>query len=224
MVCKRLHNSIGEKVKPVVEEFWNDLATSKSFEKLIDMSKKYKFTVIGGWAVYLITSRHKSKDIDIIIDYHELLKIKDEYSIEKNDRLKKYEIKTGEFDIDIYLPSYSKLMLPIKEIISNPISIKGMNVPRPEVLLILKQGAEIDRRSSIKGRKDMIDIITLLVFSNFDVSFYRLLLKDHGIEFLESELTGIIRRFDLKDLKYIGLNAKGFSNWKNDFLHKLKVN
>lgn len=205
----------------MVEEFWNDIVTQKSFEKLIEISKKYKFVVIGGWAVYLLTNMHKSKDIDIIIDYNVLLELKSEYTLEKNDRLKKYEIKTGDFDIDIYLPSFSKLMLPISRIISSTQSAKGFEIPKSEVLVVLKQGAEIDRRSSIKGRKDLIDILTLLIFSGFDAKYYLKLIEEENMFFLKKELIDEVKRFDLKDLKYLNMNTKNFADWKKNFLKSL---
>lgn len=205
----------------MVEEFWNDIVTQKSFEKLIEISKKYKFVVIGGWAVYLLTNMHKSKDIDIIIDYNVLLELKSEYTLEKNDRLKKYEIKTGDFDIDIYLPSFSRLMLPISKIICNTQSVRSFEIPRSEVLVVLKQGAEIDRRSSIKGRKDLIDILTLLIFSGFDAKYYLKLIEEENMFFLKKELIDEVKRFDLKDLKYLNMNTKDFADWKKNFLKSL---
>ena len=206
----------------MMNEFWNEFVTEKSFEKLVELSKKYKFIVIGGWAAYLLTGLHKSKDIDLVVDYDTLFNMKKEYAINKNDRLKKYEIKFGEFDVDLYLPAFSRLMLPIKVIAKNAIRIKGLTAPKPEALVILKQGAEIDRRNTIKGRKDMIDIITILVLSNFDIGFYRKLLKNEKLEHLEHELVSIVKRFDLKDLKYLGMNVKEFSEWKKKFLLALR--
>ena len=206
----------------MMNEFWNEFVTEKSFEKLVELSKKYKFIVIGGWAAYLLTGLHKSKDIDLVVDYDTLFNMKKEYAINKNDRLKKYEIKFGEFDVDLYLPAFSRLMLPIKVIAENAIRIKGLTSPKPEALVILKQGAEIDRRNTIKGRKDMIDIITILVLSNFDIGFYRKLLKNEKLEHLEHELVSIVKRFDLKDLKYLGMNVKEFSEWKKKFLLALR--
>ena len=203
-------------------EFWAEMVTGKSFEKLMDLSKKYKLVVIGGWAAYLLTKLHKSKDIDIIVDYDTLFKMKREYALVKNERLKKYEIKSGEFDIDIYLPSYSKLMLPIKRILSNTKSVNGIHVPKSEALVILKQGAEIDRRNSLKGKKDLIDILALLIHSGFDITKYRDLIKEEGLMFLAKELVNEIMAFDSRDLKYIGLNVKEFSDWKKKFIFTFK--
>ena len=123
-------------------EFWNSLLTEKSWNILQDLKNKFDFILIGGWANYLWTKTHKSKDIDIIIDLKTLYKIKNEYKLIKNDRLKKYEIKFDEIDIDIYVPYYSKLSLPIEDLGNYFTAVEGFKVVIPEVLLILKQGAE----------------------------------------------------------------------------------
>ena len=50
-------------------EYWNELITQKSWDVLQKL-KKINFVLIGGWASYLWTSSHKSKDIDIIVDFN----------------------------------------------------------------------------------------------------------------------------------------------------------
>src|SRR3989338_4021762 len=97
-------------------EFYHNLITEKSFKILQDLRKKFKFILIGGWAVFLYAKALKSKDIDIIIDYDELQKLKNDYDVAKNDRLKKYEIKIEEIDVDIYLPYFSELGLKVQEV------------------------------------------------------------------------------------------------------------
>lgn len=73
-------------------QFYNDIITQRSFAYLQSIKKKYKFILIGGWAVYLYSKSLKSKDIDIIIDYDVLAKMKELDKIFKNERLRKYEI------------------------------------------------------------------------------------------------------------------------------------
>ena len=138
-------------------EYWNDLITQKSWEVLQKLNN-VKFTLIGGLAAYLWTKSHKSRDIDIIVDFDELEKIKHNFTLHKNDSLRKYEIKIDEIDIDIYVSYFSTLVIPAENIIKYTSKLEGFNVVIPEALLVLKQGAEIDRRHSIKGEKDMIDI------------------------------------------------------------------
>src|SRR3989344_8031754 len=117
-------------------EYWNSQLTEKSWKLLQELVKKYNFILIGGWAVYLLTKQQKSKDIDIVVDIAELQKLKQENLI-KNDRLKKYEIKLEEIDVDIYLSYFSKLTIPAEEIKNYSIKIEGLNVASPEALLIL---------------------------------------------------------------------------------------
>src|SRR3989344_5181136 len=108
-------------------DYWNNILTEKSWSILLKLKKeKFNFTVIGGWAAYLWTNLHKSKDIDIVInDFKDLDFLKKNYDLRKNDSLKKYEIKFEEIDLDIYVPYYSKLALPIEEIKSRITKIEN---------------------------------------------------------------------------------------------------
>src|SRR3989344_6929060 len=157
-------------------EFWNSQLTEKSWILLQEIQKKYNFILIGGWATYLWTKQQKSKDIDIIVEISELEKLKKE-NLVKNDNLKKYEIKTGEIDIDIYVSHFSKLTIPVEDMKNYTSKIEGFKVASKESLLILKQGAWLDRRYSIKGEKDKIDIVSLLFFTDVNFFQYSTLLK-----------------------------------------------
>ena len=152
-------------------EFWNDLSTQKSWETLKKLNKKIDFIVIGGWGIYLWTHAIKSKDIDILLtDWETLLKIKKWYEPKKNNRLKRYEIIISEIDVDIYVPHYSKMPIPCHHLTAMTTKREGFKVLKPEPLLILKQQAIQDRKNSIKGQKDRIDILSLLLANiiNFD--------------------------------------------------------
>ncbi|MGB9635581.1 MAG: hypothetical protein ACPL0A_03830 [Candidatus Micrarchaeia archaeon] len=202
-------------------EFWNEIVTEKSWELLVALSKEYDFIVIGGWAAYLWTRVHKSKDIDIVVDYETLRALKAKFSVNKNERLSKYEIKTGEFDIDIYVPGYSKLAVPVELILEHVEIVEGMKVPAPEVIVLLKQGAEIARRGSSKGKKDLIDILTLLIYSGFSVSKYRSIAEKLRLKAYVKELENEVRAFSLRDLEYLGMDVNEFAKWKRNFLREL---
>ncbi len=203
-------------------EFWNSELTEKSRNLLKEIQKKpFRFIVIGGWAAYLWTKTHKSKDIDIIIpDFKDLNYLKDNYDLIKNDNLKKYEIKFGEIDLDIYIPYYSKLTLPLEDIKDETTKIENMEVVNPEILLILKQGAEIDREKSAKGLKDRIDIMTLILFSEINFEKYFKKLKKHDLVHLSLRLEKIITNF--KEIKYLELNSHEFKLKKQKILQDLK--
>ena len=202
-------------------EFWSSLLTEKSWNLLKELSKKdFKFIVIGGWAAYLWTKLHKSKDIDIIVpDFKDLEYLKKNYDLRKNDSLRKYEIKFEEIDVDIYVPYYSKLALPVEEIKENSSIIENMQVASPEALLILKQGAEIDRKDSVKGSKDRIDIMALLLFSEIDFKKYDSLLEKHNLKHYLNRLFSIINNFD--GIKYLDLNPREFKLKKRELLRKM---
>jgi len=173
-------------------EFYHDLITEKSFSALQGLRKKFKFILIGGWAVFIYTKSLRSKDIDIVIDYDELEKIRKEYNLFKNDRLKKYEIKEGQTDIDIYLPYFSDLGLKAEDIKNYCQSLEGFWVPVQEVLLILKIYAHQQRKGTNKGQKDLIDIFSLLKEAAIDWPKYKELIKKYNLENLNKEFKSLI--------------------------------
>lgn len=199
-------------------EYWNKELTKASWKYLQKFSKRYDFILIGGWAVYLWSKNHKSKDIDIVIDFETLGQLKQDYDVTKNDRLKKYEIQKGKFDIDIYIKYYSELGFPLEDL--EVTKIEGFTLPALEDLVIMKQNAEIDRRGSVKGKKDAIDILSLLIYCDFDTDKYDERLDKHGLKF-EKELVKVVKDFDAEDSKFLNMGFKEFKNWQTSFLEKL---
>jgi len=200
-------------------DFWNSLITEKSWKLLQEIKKKYKFILIGGWAVYLLTKQQKSKDIDIVISIEELQKLKYE-NLQKNQNLKKYEIKTDEIDIDIYVEHYSELGIPVNDIKDYKIIVEGFEIPNTEAMVILKQVAYQNRKNSIKGQKDEIDLVSLVFFSDFKPKDYFNILKRYHKENFYSSLVSIVRNF--KDYNRLNLNPREFKIKKNKILDKFK--
>lgn len=203
-------------------EFWPELLTKASWEKLTKLKKEIDFILIGGWAAYLHTGSHKSKDIDIIVNFDVLKKLQQKYNLVKNNRLKRYEIKFEKFDIDIYVPYFSDLTLPIEDLMGQTVMIRGIKTLKSEPLLILKQGAEIERRNSIKGDKDAIDILTLLLHADIDLNKYYKLLKKYKKEKFLSQLIYIINNFSDKNIHYLDISFKEFKNWKKKIIVTLR--
>ncbi|MGB9680841.1 MAG: hypothetical protein ACPLYC_01395 [Minisyncoccia bacterium] len=198
--------------------FYHNLITERSWQILKNFKQKYDFILIGGWAVFLYTKSLKSKDIDIILDYKNLEKIKNDFEISKNNRLKKYEIKKEGIDIDIYLPFYSNPGLPAEEIKKYVQKQQGFTVPKPEILLILKQKAYSKRKNSIKGEKDKIDIVALLGL-DIDFKFYWRVLKKYKQENLKKELIELLKNtFEIPELN---LNKHKFALFKHLVLKNL---
>jgi len=205
-------------------DFWNSMLTEKSWNNLLELKKKdFKFIVIGGWAAYLLTSLHKSKDIDIVLkDFNDLNFLKQNYNLIKNNNLKKYEIKFEEIDLDIYVAFFSKLAIPVEDIEKYTIKVQGFDVVKPSTLLILKQGAEFDREKSVKGEKDRIDIITLLIYTDVDFKEYFKLVKKYDLKDFPERLVKIINGF--KEIKYLDLNPREFKLKKKEIIDRLRKN
>ena len=202
-------------------DFWNDQLTEKSWNLLLEIKKQpFDFVLIGGWAAYLWAKLHKSKDIDIVlasikdIDY-----LKSQYDLRKDDNLKKYEIKFGEIGLDIYVPFYSKLAIPPEDIKNLSTKIENIMVAIPEALLILKQGAELDRKASVKGQKDRVDIMALLCFVDIDFKKYNELLEKYHLGNFRQRLKEIINGF--AELQYLNLNPREFKLKKKELLKKI---
>ncbi len=173
-------------------EFYHNLITDASFKLLQEIKGKFDFVLIGGWAVFLYTKALKSKDIDIIVDYDQLDKIRKEFEVFKNERLKKYEAKTGETDIDIYLPHFSNIGIPVEEIMNHTQMIEGFLAPIPEILLILKAYCFSSRKGSVKGNKDLIDIFSLLSKDIIDWQKYKEIIAEYNLENINQELKNLV--------------------------------
>ncbi|MBI2580342.1 hypothetical protein HYV85_00875 [Candidatus Woesearchaeota archaeon] len=203
-------------------KYWHDLITEKSWKLLQRLKGKFKFILIGGWAVYLLARTQKSKDVDVIVDVNTLQRLKNGYDLRKNDALRKYEIKMDEIDVDIYVPYYSQLAIPVEKVGS--LKIEGFDVAKPEELLILKQGAELDREHSEKGEKDRIDIMSLLLNCEVDWKRYRRILKENikgnRLEGLITGLLSLVRGFN--DYEHFDMLPSEFKKKKQKLLDEVR--
>ncbi len=172
--------------------------------------------------IYLYTNLSKSKDIDIVVGLRTLSYLREKYEVKKNVHLKKYEIVEGEFDIDIYVPYFSRLVIPSEDLLKmEKIVIKGIPTVPPEALLTLKLDAWKSRGGSVKGDKDAIDIVTLIIYTQIDwVSFLKLVKKYNRGDLLEY-LKRLVKEFE--NIEYIGMDFRKFHMWKREFLKKLKL-
>lgn len=200
--------------------FYQQFLTDKSFSVLTELKKRFKFILIGGWAVYFYSKSLKSKDIDMIIDFSQLEEFKKEFTIEKNERLTKYQIKIEEIDIDIYLPFYSDLGLKVEKIIKNTSSINGFTLLKKEILLITKLKAYIDRQMSVKGQKDLIDIFSLVLLEDFDFKYLSTLIKENKLGKYRQVLEKLI--LETKEIPELNLNQHNFSKKKKKPLEQMR--
>ncbi|MBI4114848.1 MAG: hypothetical protein HY445_03335 [Candidatus Niyogibacteria bacterium] len=201
------------------EEFWHSHVTDKSFKVLQELRKHYTFVLIGGWAVFFYTKALKSKDIDIIVEPAVLGRLKMEFDVRKNERLKKYEIELDGFDVDIYLAHWSHIGLPAEIVFKNAVSREGFLVPSKEILLILKLCAYAQRKGSLKGKKDKIDIISLLYYDSIAFEQFKAFVREYDGDDLLAELRSIFAH--TKAVEELNLNQKHFSDFKKKILSQL---
>ena len=200
--------------------FYHNLITDKSWKLLIALRKKYQFILIGGLAVFLYTKALKSKDVDLVVEFDQLDKLREEFAVSKNDRLKKYEAKLEGLDIDIYLPFYSNLGIPAEDIKKFAVNLEGFRVPEKEILAILKQKALISRANTVKGRKDLIDLVSLFVLSDFDWDKYHQIISQYQLsDYLQ--FTGEILTKTTK-IEELDLNIHKIAKFKKQILANLQ--
>lgn len=163
-------------------DYYHNLITEKSWKELQNLRRRLDFTLIGGWATYMYAKTLKSKDIDIIVDYDKLPVIAKLYNLSKNDRLKKYQAGNEEVEIDIYLPHYSKIGIPVEDIIDKTRVIEGFTVLDPAYLCALKLYTLGERGRTPKGRKDFLDILSLFTSFVFEAVAVRTLITRYHLE------------------------------------------
>jgi len=186
----------------------------------MELKKKYQFILIGGWAVFLYIKALKSKDIDLVMEYEELEKIKNEFVVSKNERLKKYEAKKQEVEIDIYVPFYSNPGIPAEEIKKFTTQVEGFVVAQKEVLAILKQKAFLERQKSVKGRKDLADLVSLFRLPDFHWEKYWDLVRDYRLEDRQAAVAKFIRQ--TVSLEELNLNVYQMARLKKEILPKIE--
>lgn len=201
-------------------EYYQNKLTNKSWQILQELKKDYNFILIGGWAVWLYTKSLKSKDIDIIIDFSELEKFRRETTVNKNERLKKYEVKNEEVDVDIYVPHYSELGLPIPEIMNYSKKVDDFTLPTPEILLILKQITAKNRQGTSKGEKDRIDVISLINTNFIDWQKYLELTKKFQLQGLRQDLSDLLKT--VYEVDQLNLNRQQVAKIKRKILRVFK--
>lgn len=125
----------------------------------------------------------------------------------------------GEFDIDIYLPHYSKIGFRLEEIKKHIRIIDGFKVPRAEILLALKLFAYHDRKNSIKGDKDKIDIISILDSTAIDWKFLKIIDEKYKAVPLVEETKEIVS--SVNKIDELSLSEHKFSKLKHRIIREI---
>ena len=170
-------------------------------------------------AVYVYAKTLKSKDIDIIVDYDKLPVLDKLYDLRKNDRLKKYQAAKEEVEIDIYLPHYSRIGIPVEDLLKQIVNLGGFRILEINHLLGLKIFTFSRRGNSTKGRKDFIDIVSLAAAKLADWEKIKRIIGKYRLEEPLANWTRALENtFEVAELK---LNKHSFSRLKKEILGKL---
>ncbi len=199
-------------------DYYRNVITQKSWNLLTDLAKTHDFVLIGGWAVWLYTKQLKSKDIDMIVEFPVLEALRQNYHCTKNDRMNKYEIIHGEVHVDIYVPHWSAIGIPCETLIRTAKPRGGFRVPDAEQLVMLKQIAYRERAGSVKGRKDLVDVVSLISLKEFDWTLYRRQTTSADPRLVPTLKTLISSQVEIPEL---GLNRHAYARLKKRWLSNL---
>jgi len=165
---------------------WRDDIVDRSWTVLTHLRELSNFILIGGWAVYFWTRKLKSRDVDLCINQDNFYRLQSELQkenvyVSRNPRLRKYEAKLGDVEVDIYTPFQSNLIIPVVSLFDKRwyTNIEGHDVALPEVLLFLKSQAARERWTSEKGAKDRVDLLALLLYSDWRPEFLKQLANSY---------------------------------------------
>jgi predicted nucleotidyltransferase len=122
--------------------------------------------------------------------------------------------------IDVYSAYYSDLGIASEEILANQIVKNGFKIPSVELLIVLKLVAWLSRRGTGKGRKDLIDIISLLDLDDFNREKMKYWLKLAKLVKSVEKLRNSISQ--LSAMEEMGLNQHQIAKRKKIWLERLE--
>jgi transcriptional antiterminator Rof (Rho-off) len=102
-------------------------------------------------------------DADVYVSIACLADLRDIEEISQNHRLSKHEFEKNGFSFDIYTQRNAKLPVPYESVAAYAKTYDSVKIACIEHLLTLKLEAAIDRQASEHGRKDVKDVIRLLL-------------------------------------------------------------
>ena len=155
-------------------------ADPSNFDRLVslchEIGRLYEpgLIFIGGIGVYLHAINagdlkelaEATKDADLYISISGFSELREIEELSPNPRLNKHEFRKGGFSFDVYTERHSSLPVPYAEVAADAREYDGVKVAAPEHLLVLKLDAAVDRKGSEHGRKDIKDIIRLMLVAH----------------------------------------------------------
>lgn len=124
--------------------------------------------VLGGWATYLRTGLAKSHDIDVIVDYATLERLRSQLQLQSSRHVggQEFEANLEGVAVDIYPVYQSKLgqrlQFPVEVLLSQSEKIEQVKVLSAEAQFVAKMAALLDRSDTLPGEKDRQEMWALL--------------------------------------------------------------
>ena len=141
------------------------------------------------------------------------------YDVSKNERLKKYEARRGEVQIDVYLPHYSFLGIPVEDLMQHSSSLEGFTVLKKEWLFILKLYVLSQRVRSVKGEKDFLDLLSLFQSGLNETPILKII-KKYSLEKTLDLFIGLLN--ERTHVPELNLNPHTYKKIKTEILKSLK--
>lgn len=103
----------------------------------------------------------------------------------------------------------------MEKIIKETTNVSGFALAKKEVLLLTKLTAFQNRKSSVKGQKDLIDIISLALLEDFDFNYFLHLIKKYKLKEMSKILEKIVE--ETKEVAELNLNRYIFAKKKKKY-------
>ena len=152
----------------------------KTFQELLtevgEVGRIYGDAIfMGGIAVYLHSVHNGSsgvlaKDADFYVSGATMSDLREIEDIVLDSSLSKHEFKRKGFSFGVYTERQNTLPVPYDQVAANAVTRDGVRVAALEELLVLKLEAAGNRRSSAQSRKDVRDVINILLLAG-DIDF-----------------------------------------------------
>lgn len=180
---------------------------SAGFDRLVsichEIGRLYEpgLIFIGGIGVYLHAINtagmkelaEATQDADVYISIAGFSDLREIEELSSNTRLNKHEFRKGGFSFDVYTERHANLPVPYAEVAADARDYDGVKVAAPEHLLVLKLEAAVERKGSEHGRKDIKDIIRLMLVahaSKFDPERCVAFMQDRHLAMIEEIAKG----------------------------------
>lgn len=163
-------------------QYYNEERTRKSEEVLYKIAKEIDFVLIGEWAVNFYTKMQKSNDVDLAVGADTLDYFK-RYQVQKYENINIYFAKVDGIIVDLIVQGISDkdLTVPLSLVLSNYIIINEIKIVSADLLLLLKMSGYF-REEGGKIDKDIIDVISLLFYSEPDLNKVDKYIKKYSID------------------------------------------